>query len=199
MSDASRWTRRSSLKGLGLMGTGSLMLGQSQAAADSMAGDLPSAIEIRNQIAARVEATPFIDTHEHLCEEQVRLAGSGPDDWSLLLAGYLGSDLRTAGTTGVGPFEKKRSKSTGDIVPTEFAGGTGVVEEPLQRHAVLPGVVARMELHRQPIPCGPIHGVPEQMIFESLPLVGAEGLSLKPLPEDRLGHLDGRSLVVDVP
>ncbi len=45
--------------------------------------------------------TPLIDTHEHLCDEQDRLGAAGraagADDWSLVLSGYLGSDLATAG------------------------------------------------------------------------------------------------------
>ncbi len=56
------------------------------------------------QIRDLVEATPFIDTHEHLIEESSRLrgytenAGLFPcDDWSYLFMHYLGDDLASAG------------------------------------------------------------------------------------------------------
>ena len=51
----------------------------------------------------RSGAPAFIDTHEHLCDEQDRLPGgasTGADDWTVLLSGYLGSDLRSAGMPG---------------------------------------------------------------------------------------------------
>lgn len=49
-----------------------------------------------------VEATPFVDTHEHLLEEGTRLAGKPTSfyqatDWSLLFRHYLGDDLASAG------------------------------------------------------------------------------------------------------
>ena len=72
------------------------MLGGSGAAADVAEEGTAPATAVGKTISGSVEATPFVDTHEYLCEEQVRLNGVGPDDWSLLLAGYLGSDLRTA-------------------------------------------------------------------------------------------------------
>ncbi len=98
MPASNRWTRRSTLKGLGLFGAGSLLGSQAGATPTPASAEEPAASpDVRRTITARVEATPFIDTHEHLCEEQVRLAGQGPDDWSVLLAGYLGSDLLTAG------------------------------------------------------------------------------------------------------
>lgn len=51
----------------------------------------------------QIEATPFIDTHEHLVEESVRLRGEPGsrlfpcDDWALLFSHYLDSDLVSAG------------------------------------------------------------------------------------------------------
>jgi predicted TIM-barrel fold metal-dependent hydrolase len=97
MPGSERWSRRSSLKGLGLIGAGSLLGGRAGATTPLPSDEPAASTEVRRTIAARVEATRFIDTHEHLCEEQVRLSRQGPDDWSVLLAGYLGSDLLTAG------------------------------------------------------------------------------------------------------
>lgn len=58
------------------------------------------------RIRDRVEATPFIDTHEHLIEESARLRGSHPNqwlfpcnDWSYLLLHYFADDLSGAGMT----------------------------------------------------------------------------------------------------
>jgi len=58
------------------------------------------------EIAALVNETPFIDTHEHLIEEKQRVAGE-PDgrllpcnDFAYLLLHYTGSDLIAAGMPG---------------------------------------------------------------------------------------------------
>ncbi len=52
-------------------------------------------------IRKRVEATPVVDTHEHLIEEEARLEGRHPriksNDWSFLLSHYLDSDLIASG------------------------------------------------------------------------------------------------------
>ena len=58
--------------------------------------------DVRKQIADKVWKTSFVDTHEHLVEEKLRLAPETMpfiqcDDWSLLVAGYLYSDLMVAG------------------------------------------------------------------------------------------------------
>jgi uncharacterized protein len=53
----------------------------------------------------RIEATPFVDTHEHLLEESTRLKGPGAhglqpcDDAALLFYHYAGDDLWSAGMT----------------------------------------------------------------------------------------------------
>lgn len=49
-----------------------------------------------------IEQTPFIDTHEHLIEESVRLGSPGTrlfpcDDWAMLFSHYVDSDLVSAG------------------------------------------------------------------------------------------------------
>ncbi|MDX9974014.1 MAG: amidohydrolase family protein [FCB group bacterium] len=61
-------------------------------------------MSIARQIAERIERTPFVDTHEHLCEEAERLqflsapdSGIPPADFSLLFAHYANSDLASAG------------------------------------------------------------------------------------------------------
>jgi hypothetical protein len=54
-------------------------------------------------IRDQVEHTPFVDTHEHLVEESLRLSGGNGsrllpcDDWALLFSHYLDSDLVSAG------------------------------------------------------------------------------------------------------
>ncbi len=60
---------------------------------------------LRREIAALVERTPFVDTHEHIVEEAFRVEavkekkeGSFPaPDFGLLFAGYSDSDLAVAG------------------------------------------------------------------------------------------------------
>ncbi|NLY00029.1 MAG: amidohydrolase family protein [Rhodopirellula sp.] len=97
MPEKNRLSRRSSLKGFGLLGATALLgcPAETVASAASLAPEPPT--DARKQIFSRVRETTFIDTHEHLCEERDRLGGDGPDDWSLVLAGYLGSDLVAAG------------------------------------------------------------------------------------------------------
>lgn len=55
-----------------------------------------------SDLAAKVKRTPFIDTHEHLVEEEARThwqaTGLVPcDDWGLLFSHYIDSDLLVAG------------------------------------------------------------------------------------------------------
>ncbi len=72
-------------------------------------------------IYEKVSHTVFIDTHEHLENESVRLAagdmfGDKANDWSLLLSHYFNSDFQVAGipwkdhekfySSGLGPAEK---------------------------------------------------------------------------------------------
>ncbi|WP_375784881.1 amidohydrolase family protein [Bradyrhizobium sp. Pha-3] len=55
------------------------------------------------QITQWVEQTPFMDTHEHLIEESLRLSGALDarllpcDDWAYLFASYVAHDLVVAG------------------------------------------------------------------------------------------------------
>ncbi len=61
---------------------------------------------INPTIREKVEATPLVDTHEHLIEESTRLAGPKPgsrfpcDDFSILFYHYSNADMISAGMTG---------------------------------------------------------------------------------------------------
>src|SRR5262245_23054279 len=56
-------------------------------------------------LAERIDATPFVDSHEHLLEERTRLAGAGAHrlqpcvDAALLFAHYAKDDLWSSGMT----------------------------------------------------------------------------------------------------
>jgi hypothetical protein len=57
--------------------------------------------EVLAVLRQKVDATPLVDTHEHLIEEQRRLSGKSDrikaNDWSFLLGHYLDSDMLTCG------------------------------------------------------------------------------------------------------
>jgi predicted TIM-barrel fold metal-dependent hydrolase len=80
-----------------LLGSGS----RGGAASELAVEPPPQASDLRSEVFAKVWNTPLIDTHEHLCDERDRLLaerrGHRPDDWTVVLSGYLGSDLLTAG------------------------------------------------------------------------------------------------------
>lgn len=86
-----RINRREILQSLGMAGAG-LALGCGPGGRRGRTG---------GEIARRVAATPFVDTHEHLPDEVDRLAlrDLPCDDWSLLFHDYLSSDLLSAGMT----------------------------------------------------------------------------------------------------
>ncbi|MEW6743207.1 MAG: amidohydrolase family protein [Planctomycetota bacterium] len=104
MRKALRLSRRSGLKGIGALGAAALLGGRASARGPTREPPEERAptSDVREQIRARVWATPFIDTHEHLVEEEERLLGVPSslipcDDWALLASHYLDSDLQTAG------------------------------------------------------------------------------------------------------
>ncbi|MBE7503582.1 MAG: amidohydrolase family protein [Verrucomicrobiales bacterium] len=128
-------TRRDLLKGLGATGALAALGPSSAAAADSAPPAAPprptpprprnarSAAAARRALFDKVQATTFIDTHEHLIEETDRLQGTAHprvpcDDFALLFSHYLDSDLATAGmpaadlkrflSPGIEPAEKWR-------------------------------------------------------------------------------------------
>jgi predicted TIM-barrel fold metal-dependent hydrolase len=107
MSDPENVSRRTALLGLGATGAAAIGAGATPTLAQPAGSASPrharvSPGEIRALVRQRVEATPFVDTHEHLLEEKTRLAGAGSpeipcDDWAFLLAHYFHSDLVAAG------------------------------------------------------------------------------------------------------
>ncbi len=98
-----RPNRRTCLKGFGTLGAAALFTGDAgNALPPACAAEPPKqTTALREEIFTKVWNTPLIDTHEHLCDEEDRLVaeriGNRTDDWSVLLSGYLGSDLLTAG------------------------------------------------------------------------------------------------------
>lgn len=100
-------SRRESLMSFGAMGAALLAStspGQAAEASETnQSGEgLINGSDAYRQISKRVHDTSFVDTHEHLFEESVRLSpNTNPlyqnDDWALLISSYLFSDLVTAG------------------------------------------------------------------------------------------------------
>ena len=107
MSDPENVSRRTTLLGLGATGVAAIGVGATPALGHPAGSASPrharvSPGEIRALVRQRVDATPFVDTHEHLLEEKTRLAGAGSpeircDDWAFVLAHYFDSDLLSAG------------------------------------------------------------------------------------------------------
>lgn len=97
-------SRRSTLKGIGAIGA-SALLGSNIAggAKPAKKSSAPATClnDVRKQIFKKVLQTPFIDTHEHLVDESVRLAGKTPrfkqDGWSIVFSHYLRSDMVACG------------------------------------------------------------------------------------------------------
>jgi uncharacterized protein len=122
MSDEHRLSRRSTLKGIGALGAAAICAAPGSSDAAAPPEPPVQTTDARKRIFAIVFETPLIDTHEHLCEESVRLSGKDPfggaDDWSALLSHYLRDDLATAGmssddqhaffSTNASPAEKWR-------------------------------------------------------------------------------------------
>lgn len=111
MSHEYRTSRRTALKAAGVAALWGVSVSE---ASSGMASDPPpQQTDLRTEIFARVWNTTLIDTHEHLCDEKDRLppsgAAMGQDDWTLLMSGYLGSDLLTSGMPGdvLGKFYAK--------------------------------------------------------------------------------------------
>lgn len=99
MSDDVRVSRRTGLKGIGALGAVAWFGSAAEAAGRS--GEPGAESDVRKAIRDKVWTTPFIDTHEHLPDEDVRLAGGVRcDDWALLFSHYIDSDLSVAGMSG---------------------------------------------------------------------------------------------------
>ena len=99
-------SRRSTLKGMGAIGAlgflGSKIAGCNEEPFTG-AGLTTDSREARKKIFQKVFETAFIDTHEHLPDEGERLNGNycryrkRADDWSIIFAHYLDSDMRSVG------------------------------------------------------------------------------------------------------
>jgi hypothetical protein len=92
-------SRRSVIKRGGLAGAAVAVVGSTGRSIAQGAED--HAQPGNDAIKERVDKTAFVDTHEHLIEEHLRLKGKHrfikADDWSFLLSHYLDSDLRVSG------------------------------------------------------------------------------------------------------
>ena len=88
-------TRRDALTGTGLVAASFLVQAGNSHAAEPLTPP--------DEIARCVSKTPFVDTHEHLIEEERRTQWDKPsrrvpcNDWALLFSHYLNADLRVAG------------------------------------------------------------------------------------------------------
>jgi predicted TIM-barrel fold metal-dependent hydrolase len=95
----SKPTRRDTLKTLGALGTTAALGSFAMAETDDSGMHTPSIVGFREELLKLVEQTPFVDTHEHLPDEQDSLGnGRRPcNDWAVLLSHYLDDDLISAG------------------------------------------------------------------------------------------------------
>ncbi len=90
-----RSSRRQWLKACGVLGGAAVW--------DTAAGAEPPptgpAASFRGELQQRIEQTPFVNTHEHLPDEEERLNAkiNACDDWAVLCGHYLDSDLVVAG------------------------------------------------------------------------------------------------------
>ncbi|MBN2272189.1 MAG: amidohydrolase family protein [Sedimentisphaerales bacterium] len=96
-------SRRTTLKGIGAAGASAVLgasTGYSQTGDSNPTEPPVPGSDMRRKIFEKVTATPLIDTHEHLIEENERLSGKSPrihcDDWSFVLSHYLNSDMTAA-------------------------------------------------------------------------------------------------------
>jgi predicted TIM-barrel fold metal-dependent hydrolase len=102
-------SRRTTLKGLGLLGATAFLAGKTsandeQASSEQVSSPLSLDRPPRGaykRLFDKVFATPFIDTHEHLPAESYRVSSKirrrDVDDWSFIFKHYLNSDLMSAG------------------------------------------------------------------------------------------------------
>jgi len=96
-------TRRETLAGMGIAGAAwYTSTSSAEAAADEKGRPGGVSVDVWSAISDKVQQSSLVDTHEHLMEEAGRLKPSQSpwiqcDDWSVLVAGYLYSDLISAG------------------------------------------------------------------------------------------------------
>jgi hypothetical protein len=91
--------RRAVIKGGAAAGATGVLGGL--ATPSSRAAQVHGGDGVSSTLRERIEATPFVDTHEHLIEEEHRLSGKSEriraNDWSFLISHYLDSDMKTCG------------------------------------------------------------------------------------------------------
>jgi predicted TIM-barrel fold metal-dependent hydrolase len=98
-------SRRSTLKGIGALGAAAFLGARGAGGEESSVGPRDSDVgtsDVRKQIFEKVFATTFVDTHEHLIDEEERLRGTKhpfvkSDDWSEVFMNYLGDEMCVAG------------------------------------------------------------------------------------------------------
>ncbi len=109
-------SRRNLIKGL----TAGMVLGEqhtSSSQPESFAQIIPS--DLADQLQQKIDETAFIDTHEHLLEEEERIQGLGPNipanDWSFLFSHFASSDLISSGM----PFKQVQRFLSTEVDPLE--------------------------------------------------------------------------------
>ena len=115
--------RRTIIKGTGALGAISLAVStdaEKSAGTTRLHALSPRSAGIYEEIYQKVQATPFIDTHEHLMEERDRIKGIPhsrikSDDWTLLFDGYLSAEMISAGM----PYDINRKFFSPDIDPLD--------------------------------------------------------------------------------
>ena len=98
-------SRRSTLKGIGAIGALGFFGSKTASGKEETARGAEPAFhssDVREKIFQKVFATKFVDTHEHLIDEEERLKGTQhpfvkSDDWSEVFSNYLAADMLAAG------------------------------------------------------------------------------------------------------
>lgn len=114
LEDSAGLTRRRALQAMGMLGAAAALgcVGKDKGAGSSRARGAGS---FRGDLQTRIFETPLVDVHEHLPDEQDRLAGRVVpcDDWGVLFSHYLDADLLAAGM----PVNKWRNLLSPDVDP----------------------------------------------------------------------------------
>ena len=132
MDDSPRLSRRATLLGMGTLGAGLLGTGTPSRADASRDPE-----NWRQAVRDKVAKTPLLDTHEHLPDESVRLAGTGfpCDDWALLLMHYFRDDLVVAGMSRPA-LDRLFAK---DVAPLDKWKDSGTLLAADEEHRIRPG------------------------------------------------------------
>ena len=107
-------SRRDAIKTMGIVSAAAVLPGVSAAVSEGAASEnvvgseyrqaetapvisanRPSRAAFREELKRRIDATPLVDSHEHLCDEQERF--NGPKSWVNLLQHYFSDDFVSAG------------------------------------------------------------------------------------------------------